>query len=70
MTITRGMTIQQFNDIIADMKKVYPFKDDEARLGSMLEMKSLEINHVEVHTEDKATGVYIVMQKGADSDND
>lgn len=70
MTITRGMTIQQFNDIIADMKKVYPFKDDEARLGNMIEVKSLDINHVEVHMEDKETGVFIAMQKGADLDND
>lgn len=70
MTITRGMTIQQFNDIIADMKKVYPFKDDEARLGNMIDLKSLDIHNVEVHTEDKKTGVFIVMQKGVDLDNE
>lgn len=70
MTNTRGMTVQQFKDVIADMKKVYPFKDDEARLGNMIEIKSFDINHVEVHTEDKKTGVFIVMQKEVNLDND
>ena len=32
MTRLKGMTLAQFNGLVDDMRKVYPFKDEQAKI--------------------------------------
>lgn len=65
MTITYGMTIAQFKEIVEDMRKCYPFTDDGAQLGNLLDPlgNSASVRQVELHTTDEETGVFITMRK-------
>lgn len=61
-----GMTIKQFNDVIKDMKTIYPFEDDKARLADTRDVISCAERHVEVLVKDERTDITIVMSKDID----
>lgn len=61
-----GMTLKQFDDVIQEMKSIYPFEDDKAYIGNLHEMSTDMPSQVEIHTKDEKTGIKIVMLKGVD----
>ena len=60
-----GMTVQQFKEILEDMKTVYNYDDSETRFGACYDprMSPDTINRVEIYTKDKETGISITMSK-------
>ena len=68
MTKTDGMTIAQFKEIVEDMRRCYPFTDDGARLGNLLDLDTNSVRQVELHTTDEETGVFITMKKAIPSE--
>lgn len=63
MTRARGMTIAQFKGIVEDMRKVYPFKDEDAQIVDTRD--EMEDAHMvlDLYTFDKENGVGIRMHK-------
>lgn len=57
-----GATVKQFMDAIEEMRKVYPFKDESARMAIM-DFHRMTPNHLTVITTDEKTGVVITMSK-------
>lgn len=66
MTNVRGMTLQQFYDVLEDMRTIYPFEADKTYLGNLRDLPSDSLINVEILTKDEKTGVQIVMSKGVD----
>ena len=66
MTNVRGMTLQQFYDVLEDMRKIYPFEADKTHLGNLRDLPSDSMRNVEIITRDERTGVQIVLSKGVD----
>lgn len=66
MTNVRGMTLQQFYDVLEDMRKIYPFEADKTHLGNFRDLPSDSMRNVEIITRDEKTGVQIVLSKGVD----
>lgn len=62
----RGMTIQEFNDVLNDMHKVYPFENDKTRIGDIYNPVDNCYNRVEIQTKDEETDVVIIMSKGVE----
>lgn len=58
-------TVKQFKDALEEMKKIYPFKDEETILCTR-NFASLQHNHLAIRTKDKETGIYIEMSKSLD----
>ena len=63
MNIVQGMSIKQFNDVIKDMKTIYPFEDNKAFLGNLMDLPSNADRQVEILTKDEKTGIVIHMSK-------
>lgn len=66
MTNVRGMTLQQFYDVLEDMRTIYPFEADKTYLGDLRDLQSDSLMNVEILTKDEKTGIQIVMSKGVD----
>lgn len=66
MNRVRGMTIKQFNEILNDMRSVYPFRDEFTSLDEFTDLRTGSNRQVCIHTIDDKTGVEIVLCKGAD----
>ena len=66
MTNVRGMTLQQFYDVLEDMRTIYPFESDKTYLGDLRDLPSGSLMNVEILTKDEKTGIQIVMSKGVD----
>ena len=66
MNRVRGMTIKQFNEILNDMRSVYPFRDEFTYLDEFTDLRTGSDRQVCVHTIDDKNGVEIVLCKGAD----
>lgn len=66
MNNVRGMTLQQFYDVLEDMRKIYPFEADKTFLGDLRDLPSDSLMNVEILTKDEKTGVQIVLSKGVD----
>lgn len=66
MTNVRGMTLQQFYNVLGDMRTIYPFEDDKTYLGNLGDLPSDSLMNVEILTKDEKTGVQIVLSKGVD----
>lgn len=58
----RGGTVKQFKDLLEDMKKVYPYKDEKTFLSTYDEDRLVPYA-VTIITEDEETGVEIRMHK-------
>lgn len=63
MNRIQGASIQELNDALEEMRKVYKFDVKKTYFGSMSDEVSRTQTHVEIHTQDPETGVYIIMQK-------
>lgn len=66
MNNVRGMTLQQFYDVLEDMRTIYPFEADKTYLGNLRDLPSDSLMNVEILTKDEKTGIQIVMSKGVD----
>lgn len=64
MTRVRGMTLKQFNDVLEEMRTIYPYNPETTRLGDLMDMCTDSLRQVEIITTDEATGVQIVLSKG------
>lgn len=64
MNNVRGMSLQQFYDVLEDMRKIYPFEANKTYLGNLRDLPSDSLRNVEIITKDEKTGIQIVMNKG------
>lgn len=64
MNNVRGMSLQQFYDVLEDMRKIYPFEANKTYLGNLRDLPSDSLRNVEIITMDEKTGIQIVMSKG------
>ena len=64
MTRVRGMTLKQFNDVLEEMRTIYPYNPETTRLGDLMDMCTDSLRQVEIITTDEATGIQIVLSKG------
>ena len=71
MTRLVGMTLSEFNMIIGQMKGVYQFKDDEAKIVNINDPRMGDgVNRLEIATKDEATGIDIVLSKDIERDKE
>lgn len=71
MTRLVGMTLSEFNMIIGQMKGVYQFKDDEARIVNINDPRMGDgVNRLEIATKDEATGIDIILSKDIERDKE
>lgn len=68
MNRVTGMTIAQFNEVVEEMRGIYPFKDENAYLGDLHDHLTNEQRQVELCTRDEDTGIVITMTKGVKYD--
>lgn len=61
-----GMSIKQFNDVISEMKTIYPFDDDKTFISNLKDRISNSQRCVEIVTTDKNTGINILMSKSVE----
>ena len=66
MNEVRGMSLSQFNQVIDDMRTIYPFDEKETYLSDLRDNISNSLRKVEIITKDKKTGVDILMSKAVD----
>lgn len=59
------MTIDKINEVLNEMRTIYPFDDKETyiQLGNLISGQRSDL--VEITTKDKKTGITIVMSKHA-----
>lgn len=55
-------TVKQFYEGLNEMRRIYPFKDEETYMGTENPM-SMSENRLTIRTEDKETGILIIMEK-------
>ena len=55
-------TVKQFYDGLDEMRKIYPFKDEETLIGTVPNQMSM-IEELAIQTVDKDTGIRITMEK-------
>lgn len=63
MNRIQGASIQELNDALEEMRKIYKYDVKKTYFGSMSDELDRSQTHVEIHTKDPETGVYIIMQK-------
>lgn len=66
MNNVHGMSLQQFYDVLEDMRTIYPFEADKTYLGNLKDLPSDSFRNVEIITRDEKTGIQIVMSKGVE----
>ena len=66
MNRIQGASIQELYDALEEMRKIYKYDVKETYFGSMSDEVSRTQTHIEIHTKDPETGVYIIMQKDID----
>ena len=64
MTNLRGMTIAQFNGLVEDMRKCYPFTDDQAKIIDTHDLCTDTNTLLEVYAHDKKNNVDVRLSKG------
>ena len=68
MNDVRGMSLKQFNHVIEEMRKLYPFTDNHTYISNLRDEISNSQKRVEIITIDEPTGIQIVLSKGVDLD--
>ena len=63
MNNVRGMTITEFNEVLDEMRTVYAFDENETYLSDLSDLLTNSQRRVEIVTQDKETGIQIVMSK-------
>lgn len=66
MTNVYGMKLQQFYDVLEEMRSIYPFEADKTYIGNLQDLPSGSFRNVEILTTDEKTGIQIVLSKGID----
>lgn len=64
MTHLRGMTLEQFNGLVEDMRKVYKFKDDKAKIIDTHDLAADANTLLELYVHDEANDVDVRLSKG------
>lgn len=65
-----GMTVEEFQLILNEMRTVYPFKDEETIFGTCYDPREERgTSRVEIVTKDQDTGVHITMRKAKATDD-
>ena len=68
MIRVEGMTLEQFNKIIDEMRGIYNFKDSDAYIGNLRDELTSSPRRVEIITTDKQKGITIAMAKGVNDE--
>ena len=63
MTNLLGTSIKEFKDAIEEMRTLYHFTDDQAKIVDTYDPPSMSHRKVEIYMKDEETGVHITMQK-------
>lgn len=58
-----GMSLQQFYDVLEEMRTIYPFEADKTYLGNLRDLPSDSMKNVEILTTDANTGIQIILSK-------
>ena len=64
MTHLRGMTLEQFNGLVEDMRKVYKFKDDKTKIIDTHDLATDANTLLELYVHDDANDVDVRLSKG------
>ena len=66
MTRLRGMTVAQMKELVEDMRKVYSFSDDKAKIVDTHDLTTSSNTLLELYVHDEKNDVDIRMSKGVD----
>ena len=66
MTRLRGMTVAQMKELVEDMRKVYSFSDDKAKIVDTHDLMTNSNTLLELYVHDEKNDVDIRMSKGVD----
>lgn len=64
-----GMSLQQFYDVLEEMRTIYPFEADKTYLGNLRDLPSDSMKNVEILTTDANTGIQIILSKAVRGKN-
>lgn len=64
MTRLKGMTIAQFNGLVEDMRKVYKFKDEQAKIIDTHDLYTDTNTLLEIYAHDEKNDVDVRLSKG------
>lgn len=64
MNNMEGMTLEQVNHVLNEMRSIYEFNASKTYFGNLHDNLTLTQRRVEIITTDENTGVTIVMSKG------
>lgn len=70
MTRLTGMTLTQFHGLVEDMRKVYPFTDEQAHIINTHDPYTNEHTQLELYAHDEETGVNVKLSKGIEVGED
>lgn len=68
MTRLKGMTISQFNGLVEDMRKVYPFEDDKTTIVDTRDECWDAHMRLDIRTYNEEHDVHVRLSKGIDAD--
>lgn len=66
MNRVSGMSLQQFYDVLEEMRSIYPFEAEKTYIGNLRDLPSDSMRNVEIITKDEKSGIQIVLSKGVD----
>lgn len=64
MTNVRGMTVKQFKDSIDDMKKIVDFKDEEAQIVNLNDLRAMTNRQIDIVFQ--RNDITVALSKGVD----
>lgn len=64
MTNVRGMTVKQFKDAIDDMRKIVDFKDEEAQIVNLNDLRCMTNRQIDIVFE--RNDVTVALSKGVE----
>lgn len=64
MTNVRGMTVKQFKDSIEDMRKIVDFKDDEAQIVNLNDLRCMTNRQIDIVFE--RNNITVALSKGVE----
>lgn len=68
MTKLKGMTLAQFNGIVEDMRNVYAFKDEQAKIIDTHDLYTDSNTLLELYVHDEKNDVDVRLSKGLNFD--
>lgn len=70
MTNLRGMTIEQFNNTIEEMREVYPFKNSETKIVNTIHEPLCCHRQLEIYTINEDHDVKVILMKEVEIDDE